>query len=312
MNTAGNYNVLDICANCGKGEEASISLKACAACKLVKYCSRDCQIAHRPQHKKECKKRAKELHDEKLFRQPPPMEDCPICMIRLPSLRMGSVYMVCCGKVICNGCVYAPVYDDKGNKVTEKTCPFCRLPDPKTDGEVVKRNKKRVDMNDPIAILNFGCMYRDGTYGMQQDGIEALELWHRAAELGYAAAYYNIGIAYHFGYGNIEKDEKKAKHYFEVAAMRGDSEQARNNLGCIEGNAGNADRALKHFMIAAKDGSSNSLKSIKLMYKNGDATKDEYTKALRSYQAYLDEIRSDQRDKAAAAFNKYKYYESAV
>ena len=41
-----------ICANCGKGEEAGSSLKACTACKLVKYCSRDCQLAHRPQHKR--------------------------------------------------------------------------------------------------------------------------------------------------------------------------------------------------------------------------------------------------------------------
>ena len=60
-----------ICANCGKGEEEITSLKACVACKIVKYCSRDCQKAHRPQHKKECRKRAAELHDEALFKQPP-------------------------------------------------------------------------------------------------------------------------------------------------------------------------------------------------------------------------------------------------
>ena len=33
------------CANCSKGgEENSGDLKACTACKLVKYCNRDCQI----------------------------------------------------------------------------------------------------------------------------------------------------------------------------------------------------------------------------------------------------------------------------
>ena len=58
---------VSICANCGK--EGS-NLKSCTACKLVKYCNRECQIAHRPQHKKVCKKRAAELHDEKLFKQP--------------------------------------------------------------------------------------------------------------------------------------------------------------------------------------------------------------------------------------------------
>jgi len=77
------------CANCGKGEESSNSLKTCTACKLVKYCSRDCQVAHWPQHKKECKKKAAELHDEALFKQPP-KEDCPICMIRMPPSPTGS------------------------------------------------------------------------------------------------------------------------------------------------------------------------------------------------------------------------------
>ena len=31
-------------------------------------------------------------------------------------------------------------------------------------------------------------------------------------------------------------------------------------------------------------------------------------KALQSYQTYLEEIKSDQRDKAAAADEKYRYY----
>jgi len=73
-----------ICANCGKGEESTGSLKACTACKLVKYCNRECQIAHRPQHKKECRKRVAELHDEALFKQPPLEHgDCPICFLRM-------------------------------------------------------------------------------------------------------------------------------------------------------------------------------------------------------------------------------------
>ena len=79
------------CANCGKGEECAIDLKACTACKMVKYCNRDCQIAHRPQHKKACKKRAKELQDEVLFKQPQ-LKDCPICFLTLPMLPTGS----CC------------------------------------------------------------------------------------------------------------------------------------------------------------------------------------------------------------------------
>ena len=64
-------NEVSVCANCGKGEEESDKLKACTACTMVKYCNRECQIAHRKQHKKECRKRAAEIHDEKLFNRTP-------------------------------------------------------------------------------------------------------------------------------------------------------------------------------------------------------------------------------------------------
>ena len=86
---------------------------------------------------------------------------------------------------------------------------------------------------------------------------------------------------------------------------------ARYNLGVIEANLNNMDRALKHWMIAVKDGDSKSLEGIKRLYLKGYATKDEYTKALKSHQAYLDEIKSEQRE-AAAYDDRYKYYESAV
>lgn len=67
------------------------------------------------------------------------------------------------------------------------------------------------------------------------------------------------------------------------------------------------ERALKHHMIAARVGDTNSLKKIQKMYSNGHASKEDYTKALQSYQAYLMEIKSDQRDKAASGKN-YQYY----
>ena len=51
-----------------------------------------------------------------------------------------------------------------------------------------------------------------------------------------------------------------------------------------------------------------SLNKIQQLYSNGHATKDEYEKALVAYHAYLGEIRSDQRDKAAAVNERYKYY----
>jgi len=104
----------------------------------------------------------------------------------------------------------------------------------------------------------------------------------------------------------MERDKKKAVHYWELSAMRGNVE-ARHNLGSFEANAGNYDKALKHWMIAVRDGDPDALESIKKMYERGYATKDDYATALRYYQAYLDMIKSDQRDNAAAFYDK-KYY----
>ena len=100
----------------------------------------------------------------------------------------------------------------------------------------------------------------------------------------------------------------KAKHYWELSAMMGD-ELARHFLGFLEENEGNMVRALKHYLIAVGCGHDLSLKKIREFYVNGHATKDDYAKALRAHQEYIDSIKSPQRDEAAA-FNSdvYRYY----
>ena len=293
-----------VCANCGK--KGSDVTNICNKCKSVMYCNAVCKKKHRQKHKKECERRVSELHDEELFKQPPPKDDCPICFIRLPSLQSGSKYMSCCGKTICSGCCHAPVYDNQGNIVADKTCPFCRTLFPTSDEDDIKRYKIQVEANDANAIYSLGCFYRDGTYGLPQDYNKALELSKRAAELDHAGAYGNIGNAYFKGNG-VEVDEKKAIHCHELAAMMG-NEISRYNMGLIEKKEGNVERAFKHWMIAVNSGASASLDRIKHLYTDGHVTKEDYMKALQLYQAYLVEIKSDLRDKAAAAHKEYRYY----
>jgi len=227
-----NEALLDVCANCGKEGNTS-DMNTCNKCKMVKYCNAVCKKKHRSKHKKKCDRRVAELHDEALFKQPPLLhEDCPICFLRMPSLPTGSKYKSCCGKQICSGCSHAPVYDNKGNKVTEELCAFCRIPVPLSDEEVVERIKKRVELGDAMAIYTLGGYYAHGVMGFNQNYTKALKLWHKAGELGYAPAYNNIATTYHIGRG-VEVDKKKAKHYYEQAAMKGQV-IARNNLGCME------------------------------------------------------------------------------
>ena len=82
------------CANCGKvGSDVT---NTCNKCNSVMYCNAACKKRHRHKHKKACEehvKRASEnaakLHDEELFKQPPPLDDCPICFLRLPLMESG-------------------------------------------------------------------------------------------------------------------------------------------------------------------------------------------------------------------------------
>ena len=63
-------------------------------------------------------------------------------------------------------------------------------------------------------------------------------------------------------------------------------------------------------MISAGGGWNDSVKkNIKLLYTNGYATKQDYKKTLLAYQAHLEEVRSEQRDNAAAfSVDEFKCY----
>ena len=54
-------------------------------------------------------------------------------------------------------------------------------------------------------------------------------------------------------------------------------------------------------MIAAGAGHDDSLTKIRDCFMNGYATKDDFEKTLRAHKDAKDEMKSDQRDEAAAA-----------
>ena len=285
------------CAACGK---EGGNLNTCNKCKMVKYCNAACKKKHRTKHMKACKKRVAELHDEALFKEHPPPEECPICFLPLPMFANETIFHSCCGKRICSGCTYAMDEEARGRGKIG-LCPFCRTPEP-TSQEEVKRIKKLMEADNAYAFYVLASYYDRGVKGMPQDYEKANELYLRAGELGCSNACYNLGISYSFHGNGVEVDKKKAKHYYELAAMNGDM-NARHNLGCMEGQAGNEHRAHKHFIIAAKAGYKKSLDYVKEGFVNGIVTKEEYANALRAYQSRQDLMKSDMRDKAMAARN---------
>jgi membrane protein required for beta-lactamase induction len=68
------------------------------------------------------------------------------------------------------------------------------------------------------------------------------------------------------------------------------------------------DKALKHWLISCGRGHNASLGNIKQLFVQlSHTTQEEYENALRSYQEYIDEIKSDQRDEAAAFDEAFRY-----
>mgnify|MGYP000729758095 CR=1 FL=1 len=232
--------------------------------------------------------------DEALFKEPPPREECPICLLTLPFHARERRYRVCCGKVICAGCSHA-IVEAEGCR---DLCAFCRSAKITTE-ECMKRIEKRAESNHADAIYLLGSYYNNGDMGLRQDHDKARKLWLRAGKLGEARGYHGIGQAYLNGEG-VERDMKKAQYYWELAAVGGNVE-ARHNLGALERNEGNAERAVKHWMISAAAGHDDSLKTIRESYLAGHATKDDFEKALRAHKDAKDEMVSEQRSVAAAA-----------
>jgi hypothetical protein len=286
----------EVCASCGTSAIDNVKLKKCA-CDLVKYCSVACQKNHRPQHKKMCKKRMAELRENKLFTQPDEIHwgECPICFLPLPIDAEKSNMMTCCSKLICDGCNYANEKREFEAGLYPR-CAFCREPKPNSDGERDKNIMKRIEENnDPAAMFQMGRKrYIEGDYET------ALDFFTKAAELGNAGAHHNLSVMYRKGQ-RVEKDEKKEVYHLEEAAIGGHP-GARHNLGIIEANNGRYERAKKHWIIAANLGYHDSLNVLRQLYANGDASKEDYTNALRAYQASLEATKSAEREVADAYF----------
>jgi len=279
--------------------------------KLVKYCSDKFQKCS-PQHKKGRKqhvinetaeittpltekqaaeKRAAKEHEEALFKEHPFPEECPICLIPIPG-EGHAIFEACCGKIICNGCIYAM----KMSEGAKDMCAFCRTPTISSDKEVESLNKLMEKGGHAYAANVLGCYYKGGLNGMPKDDQKAKELWLKAGELGCASGYYNLGRLYGIDNG-IESENVRGMYYYELAAING-SLGARFELGAIEGQTFNESRAIKHHTIAAKAGHKPSMNILKRLFRYGDIIEDELEDTLRAYQERLEAMKSQQREEA--------------
>jgi TPR repeat protein len=149
---------------------------------------------------------------------------------------------------------------------------------------------KRVAANDAASIYMLACCYFKGIVGLQQDRSKAMELYARAAELGFSKAHNNLGGVYDEG-GYM----KKAKFHYEAAAMAG-YEVARYNIGIMEVNDGNVDRAVKHLRIAASAGHYNAMHQLRTAFEKGIISRESIKSTLKAYNNSCAEMRSEARE----------------
>ena len=284
---------------CGVAEIDDTKLMECDDCDLVQYCSDECRENNKSQHEEECRKRAAELRDELLFKQPESthLGDCPICSLPMPHDPAKSESVLCCGQMICFGCHCANMKREAEMRL-QHSCPFCRKLKPETVEGLMKQMMKRVKANDPNAIFQQGLEKYD-----KEDYIAAFEYWTKAAELGDAHSHFKLSMMYDEGDG-VDKDEEKYVHHLKEAAIAGHPD-ARYNLGCEEWRVGNKERAVKHFIIAATLGEDDSLKALMEGFKHGFVAKDVLAAALRSHKAAVDAMKSPNRAEADKIFSDF-------
>jgi len=205
--------------------------------------------------------------DEDLFKDPPPREECSICFLPVPIDESQVFYQSCCGKDICHGCIH-----QVNVQTDDCLCPYCRTPvldNTQPLAEMIKRIKKRMDVNDAEAFRLLGNIYSKGWYGMEKDMNKAANLWTQGAALGSCKSHFNLAKMYY------TRDMDKAKYHLNIAAMGGNV-QARAKLGHMElkiasdtalveagiVNGVPMKRALKHYTIAAKVGCEKSMDQV--------------------------------------------------
>lgn len=149
-------------------------------------------------------------------------------------------------------------YNGSGKIEAKKTCPtFCREPMKSEEGEgYVKFRMKRIKANDPVAICYEGIsQFGKGDYS------SAFKYYSKAAELGDAEAHYKLSMMNDDGVG-VEQDSQRKDNPPSGRGCVGGHAGARNQFGYVDGhNSDNPERALKHWIIATRQGCDLSIKA---------------------------------------------------
>lgn len=147
--------------------------------------------------------------------------------------------------------------------------------------EALELNHKAADMGYIAAYHNIGNHYRQGA-GVKRDIDVALDWFLRAAEKGHPEDAYNAGVIYSQGTDILSPDYEKALLWFNRAAQQ-DYPSAFDRLGILyragEGVAQDVDEANGYFEEGAQLGDASAMVNLATSYLKGTGVDVDYAKA---------------------------------
>jgi len=229
-------------------------------------------------------------------------EECPICMIPLPLDDHEVVFMQCCGKQICMGCIFKN--RNLQNQRREFKCLFCRQSPYKNN--YINAMRRLMKKNISHAFFTMATKHKNGDEVFQSD-TRALEHYIRAAELGHIKALTGLAQCYERGIA-VEEDISKALAFYEVSAKKG-CVGSHGLLAMFHRRNGDIQMGIKHLKVAASAGYRVTMDDLMRHYKKGFLSKEDLTQTLHAFQASCNEMKSKDRDDSYAHFASQGAYE---
>ncbi len=150
--------------------------------------------------------------------------------------------------------------------------------------------RKAADQGYAAAQFVIGVLYDFGQ-GVKQDYVQAMTWYRKAADQGDAEAQYNVGWLYHFGQG-VKQDYAQAITWYRKAADQGDAE-AQYNVGWLyhfgQGVKQDYAQAMTWYRKAADQGYAEAQYNIGWLYNFGHGVNQDYAQAMTWYGKAADQ-----------------------